>query len=123
MTSRMTHPRLRPRGARRTTPCLGLAPVAAALAAMLAAMLGTPSADARTVDAGAPFGVLPLVDEVDCAAEGAGSSRHPFHEDPPGASRIETILGKKCRVLPNVGGAKLFAYRLGGGKALEAGKA
>ena len=42
---------------------------------------------------------------------------------PEGASRIETILGKPTRVLPNQGGAKYFAYRLGQGKNLLPGAA
>lgn len=76
----------------------------------------------RLIDAGAPFGKLPLVDEVDCGAEVTGGSR-PFVEAPQGASRVETILGRRCRVLPNEGDPSYFAYRVGQGKGLRAGAA
>jgi len=71
-------------------------------------------------DAGAPFGMLPLVDEVLCGSRGDG---HLFREEPNGASRFETILNKPARVLPIEGGAKYFAYRLGKGKGLRPGAA
>jgi hypothetical protein len=74
----------------------------------------------RMVDAGAPFGELPLVDEVVC---GAADDGHEFVEDPKGASRVESLLGRPCRVLPSEGGAKYFAYRMGRGKGLVAGQA
>ena len=71
-------------------------------------------------DAGEPFGMLPLVDEVIC-----GNSRddHAFKESPEGATHVETILGKAARVLINEGEAKYFAYRLGKGKNLVPGAA
>ena len=71
----------------------------------------------RLVDAGPPFGRLPLVDEIDCGQAGG----HEFREDPPAASRVETVLGRPCRVLPNEGGPRYFAYRIGRGCGLKAG--
>ena len=80
-----------------------------------------PKRDPATfVDAGEPFGRLALIDEVDCGRPGAGQE---FAEAPKGASRIETILGAPCRTLPNEGGARYFAYRLGAGKGLVPGAA
>lgn len=76
-------------------------------------------AAARTADAGKPFGRLPLVAEVRCAEGGADV---PFAEYPKSVSKVETILGKPCRVLPNdAGEAKYFAYRIGQGAGLKAG--
>lgn len=71
-------------------------------------------------DAGPIFGKLPLVDEVDC---GQAPGQRVFAESAKGASVTERILGKPCRVLPNDGGAKYFAYRLGQGKKLKPGAA
>jgi len=71
-------------------------------------------------DAGEPFGMLPLVDEVIC---GHSRNDHVFKESPEGATRVETILGKTARVLMNKGEAKYFAYRLGKGKNLLPGAA
>jgi len=71
------------------------------------------------VDAGEPFGELPLVDEVLCG--GPVEEGRPFAEGPGQPSRVETILGAPCRVLPAEGEAKFFAYRLGRGKGLKAG--
>ncbi len=70
------------------------------------------------VDAGAPFGVLPLVQEIDCSAENGDLL---FVEFPKGASKVEEILGRKCRVLGKDGECKYFAYRVGEGKGLKAG--
>ena len=76
--------------------------------------------DARPlVDAGAPFGELPLLDEIRCDEAGG----HEFEELPKGASAVETILGKPCRVMAPAAGAKTFAYRIGKGKGLTAGAA
>ena len=72
------------------------------------------------VEAGAPFGRLRLVDEIDC---GIPAGARPFSEVPEGVSRVETILGRACRVLPNTGAAKYFAYRIGQNKGLKAGAA
>jgi hypothetical protein len=69
-------------------------------------------------DAGAPFGKLRLVDEINCGVPAASPD---FAEMPSGASRVETILGKPTRVLPNTGEARYFAYRIGKGKGLKPG--
>ncbi|MDQ3812687.1 MAG: hypothetical protein M3347_01900, partial [Armatimonadota bacterium] len=59
----------------------------------------------------APFGKLSLVDEVDVGAADPG---HLFEESPKGASRVETILGRSCRVLPPTEGEGAFmSFRLG----------
>lgn len=71
------------------------------------------------VDAGPPFGRLPLVDEIECAR----ADTHHFAESPKGASRVETVLGRPCRVVPNAGGARYVAWRVGEGRGLEAGRA
>lgn len=71
-------------------------------------------------DAGAPFGKLPLVDEVRC---GEAAGVREFAEHPKDASTVETLLGTASRVLPNAGAAKYFAYKLGKGKGLKAGQA
>jgi hypothetical protein len=71
-------------------------------------------------DAGAPVGKLRLVDEINC---GAATDPARFSEMPAGVSKVETILGKASRVLPNEGEAKYFAYRIGQGKGLKAGAA
>lgn len=72
----------------------------------------------RMGDAGKPFGKLPIVDEIICA-----KTDHSFVESSSGASKVETLLGKKCRVLPNAGDTKYFGYLVGKGKNLKAGKA
>ena len=69
------------------------------------------------IDVGEPFGKLYLVDEINCAEE---ASEHDFVEDPPGASEVQTILGKPCRVLRKTAGeAALFSYRIGRMKLLR----
>jgi len=68
-----------------------------------------------------PFGKVILVDEVDCAAEPPG---HQFRESPAGASRVEPILGKPCRVLrPAENEASYMAFRIGRWKLLKPGAA
>ena len=65
-------------------------------------------------------GSLVLIDEVDA---GNASDPHPFQQYPAGASSIQTVLGKSVRVLSNTTpGQKYFAYQLGVGKNLVAGK-
>jgi len=89
----------------------------------IASLLSLPAAAgelAPVVDAGEPFGALPLIDLVKC---GDPNDRHPFAEDPKGVSKIQTILGRPCRVLPNSGGARYFGYRIGQGKSLKRGSA
>jgi hypothetical protein len=71
-------------------------------------------------DAGAPFGKLRLVDEINC---GAPTDTYEFSESPVGISKVETILGKTSRVLPRAGDPKYFAYRIGKGKGLKSGAA
>ena len=71
------------------------------------------------VNLGPPFGELPLVDEIDCAAEPPG---HGFREDPPGVSEVREILGRPCRILrPLRDQAGYVAYRLGRWKLLRPG--
>ena len=71
------------------------------------------------VDLGDPFGTLYLVDEIDCATTPPG---HAFAEDPAGATTVEEILGRKCRVIPPTRGeAAYFTYRIGTMKLLQPG--
>jgi hypothetical protein len=86
-----------------------------AVSLLLAAQIGHAQA---TVDAGEPFGPLPLVDEVNCADP---ADPHEFVCDPPDATTVETLLGKPCRVLKPSEAAPFFAYRLGQGKGLKPG--
>ena len=62
-----------------------------------------------------PFGDVKVVDEVDCAR-----GDHRFEDYPSGASRVDTVLGKPCRVL-DVQDEKpsYVAWRLGEGKGLR----
>ena len=65
------------------------------------------------------FGELKLVDFIDCTEENSS-----FLEYPAGASHVQRILGRNCRVMPvqeNEG--SFFGYRVGKGKGLVAGKA
>ncbi len=73
------------------------------------------------VDMGPLFGKLRLVEEVNCAAE---PDPELFRQDPPQASRVETILGRPCRILKKTEGeAAYFAYRMGKWKLLKPGTA
>ena len=68
-----------------------------------------------------PFGRVQLVDEVDC---GTAEPGHQFRESPAGASRVETILGRPCRVMrPVEGEASYMAFRIGKWKLLKPGAA
>lgn len=78
----------------------------------------SPSVVSGLQDAGAPFGGLRLVEEIDC---GGPVAAQDFVEMPAGASKVETILEKPTRVLPNVGEARYFAYRIGKNKDLKPG--
>ncbi len=78
-------------------------------------------ADRPLVDAGAPFGKLPLIQEIICGQDAADGVE--FVEGPGGASKVEQVFGKPVRVLPNEGGPKYFAYRMGQYKLLEPHKA
>ncbi len=91
----------------------------ARLTALLLAVVLVPRVAAG--ESGDWMGSLILVDQVDC---GSAADPHPFQEFPAGASRIQTLLGSNCRVLPpDASGARYFAYRMGRGKGLVAGKA
>ena len=73
------------------------------------------------VDVGPPFGELPLIDEIDC---GLPTPDHGFAEDPAGVSRVETILGRPCRVLNKTEGeAAYISFRIGKMKLLTPGAA
>ncbi|MEX2605866.1 MAG: hypothetical protein WD708_00835, partial [Kiritimatiellia bacterium] len=68
-----------------------------------------------------PYGTLSLVDEVDVAGDG---SAHLFAENPAGASRVETILGRPARVLNKLENeVPVISYRLGQHKLLRPGAA
>lgn len=68
-----------------------------------------------------PFGRVRLVDEVDCAQ---AKPDHQFRESPAGVSRVETILGRPCRVLqPTAGESSYLAFRLGKWRDLKPGAA
>ena len=71
-------------------------------------------------DAGAPFGMLPIVDEI---TVGDPADPHPIYEDPPGATQVGTILGQPARSMVMADAAKVFAYKIGAGKGLVAGQA
>ncbi len=67
----------------------------------------------------APFGKLSLVDEVDVGAADPG---HLFEESPKGATRVETILGRSCRVLsPTADEGAFMSFRVGRFKMLKPG--
>lgn len=87
-------------------------------AALLVTLLG--SASALAEDLGAPFGELTLVDEVIASDP---KDPHTLYEDPPGSSSVQTVLGKPARVLPMADDAQVFAYKIGAGNGLVAGKA
>ena len=70
--------------------------------ALLLALAAPTTGAAELVDAGEPFGELPLIDEVVC---GEASDTHEFKESARGASRTERILDATCRVLPTACGA------------------
>ena len=76
--------------------------------------------DRPLMDAGEPFGMLPLVDEV---VVGQNEDAHGFVESEPGISEVQDILGASTRVIPNVGGARFIGYRMGAGMGLQSGKA
>ena len=93
---------------------------ASALSTVATVITGTTAVHAADADAGAPFGMLPLVDEVDLAAPDA---MHPLTQDPPDASRVEAVLGRPARVLPMSDDAAVVAVKIGAGKGLVAGQA
>ena len=72
------------------------------------------------LDCGPLFGSLQLVDEIDCSRQSLG---HGLVDDPKNSSRVETLLGSPCRVLPPVKGeGSYFSYRIGRNKLLEPGQ-
>ena len=88
----------------------------AALAHAMAEMKKRP-----LIDVGEPFGKLYLVDEIDCALQ---QPDHQFVEDPVGASEVQTILGRPCRVLKKTPDeCAYFSYRIGKMKLLQPGAA
>ncbi len=67
------------------------------------------------------FDKLKLIEKIDCAAPPVEGAFRQFPED---ASKVETILGRKVRVLPNDSDVmKYFAYKIGAEKGLKAGAA
>ena len=71
-------------------------------------------------DAGEPFGLLSLIDEV---IIGESEESHEFIESEPGISSIQDILGRPTRVLSNEGSTGFIGYRLGAHANLVAGQA
>lgn len=68
------------------------------------------------VDVGPPFGKLYLIDEINTAEQ------EPLLQSPAGVSKVETILGRKARVLSKTDAeGAFFAYRIGQMKLLEPG--
>lgn len=66
-----------------------------------------------------PYGTLSLVDQIDCAAE---KPTHGFVDNPAGCSRVETILGRPCRVMPTVEDeSSTITYTIGKMKLLRPG--
>ncbi|WP_338868980.1 MYXO-CTERM sorting domain-containing protein [Myxococcus stipitatus] len=76
------------------------------------------------VDAGPPFGLLPLIDEVHC---GDPADPHPVVHGANSTSvtRSLTLDGvtRPVRVMTMGPQAKAFSYKLGAGKGLQAGRA
>ncbi len=84
---------------------------------MVAAAVASASAFAASEpEAELPFfGRVKVVDSVDCTAKD-----HDFAEFPQGASSVETVLGRKCRVMPVQEGKSSFVkWRLGRGKGVR----
>ena len=82
-------------------------------------LLFAPVVYASEGDAGAPFGMLPIVDEI---TVGDPADPHPVYEDPPGATQVVTILGQPARSMAMADAAKVFGYKIGAGKGLVAGQ-
>lgn len=98
----------------RAAPLLGIALLAMPL------WFSSPCFGAADSELAATFGPLRLVDQVDCGAEDAS---HPLLESAPGVSRVEDLLGRRCRVLTPSARPGYFAYVLGKGKSLTPGDA
>jgi len=64
------------------------------------------------------YDALKLVDAIDCAADlGEGMRQFPAE----GASEVQEILGRPCRVLKVGDTSRFMAFRIGAGKGLRAG--
>ena len=85
-------------------------------AALCAAALSAPAAEDKPATIKLPvYGECEIVDTVDCT-----QTDHRFAEYPAGASRVETILGKPCRVLDvQAETSSYLDWRLGEGKGLK----
>ncbi|TDR43304.1 hypothetical protein DFR29_107318 [Tahibacter aquaticus] len=64
-----------------------------------------------------PFGNLTLVEEINTA------TATPSFQSPAGASSVATVLGRSARIMSMSPDAKAFAYRIGTGRGLVAGRA
>ena len=81
--------------------------------------IGAAPRESDAADAWLSAGKPKLIQQVDCSA---ANDDLLFLESPAGASQVEQVLGKPCRVMSNKqGDAKYFAYRIGEGKGLKAG--
>jgi MYXO-CTERM domain-containing protein len=96
--------------------------LSASLLVVGAVSMGAPTKASAAPVVADPFAplALKLVDQVEC---GSASDPHVVTEDPVGASTIETIGGVPTRTMANTAEARYFAYTLGKGKGLVAGKA
>ena len=82
------------------------------LPALAAAALAAAPASALKLPV---YGECTIVDVIDCSKED-----HRFADFPAGASRVETVLGKPCRVLDVQDGSSSYLdWRLGEGKNLR----
>jgi hypothetical protein len=75
------------------------------------------AAPARAGELDRRLDALPVVDEIDAAAQ------PPEHQFPDQASRVATLLGRPARVLPAGATPKVMGWVIGRGKALKAGAA
>jgi hypothetical protein len=86
-------------------------------AVMLMVLGSIPAAAVKLVDAGAPFGPLPLVQEINCAEQ------DPDIAFQGNSGEVKTILDQSCRTIPNTGNESAFiGYRIGAGLGLEGGR-
>ena len=83
-------------------------------AALCAAAIAAGADEAKTIDLPV-YGKCTVVDVVDCT-----KTDHRFADWPAGSSRVETILGKPCRVLDVQAEKSSYVdWRLGEGKGLK----
>ncbi|QSQ17741.1 hypothetical protein [Myxococcus landrumensis] len=94
------------------------------LSCLLVLGLPTRAPGQSLVDAGAPFGLLPLIDEVHC---GDPSDPHPVVHGANSTSVIRSVtldgVTRPVRVMTMGPQARSFSYKLGVGKGLQAGRA